>query len=147
MRAHPAPGACLASLLALLALAACGAPKPDSAAAEADEASLRASFAAQIKAVAAVRGFERDGDEMTFTGPDGAGGEAAWRVVIDSATVQPWEDEALPYRGIVLSTWRADGEEIRPAGSISNLPSDFLDAGIAQDCWGLWDTAGQRWTW
>ena len=95
----------------------------------------------------AVSGFERDGNEMTFSGPDGSGGETAWRVSIDSAVVQPWDDESLPYRGVVLSSWYAGGELVQPAGSISNLPSDFLDAGIAQDCWGLWDAAERRWTW
>ena len=140
MRSHLTLGACLAGLLAL---GACGAPESDTADAE----SLRAAFAGQIEAVGTVSGFERDGNEMTFSGPDGFGAEVAWRVVIDSAVVQPWDDESLPYRGVVLSTWYSAGEEIRSAGSISNLPSDFLDAGIAQDCWGLWDAAERRWTW
>ena len=140
MRAHLTLGACLAGLLAL---GACGATESDTA----DPESLRASFAGQIESVEAVSGFDRDGNEMTFSGPDGSGGEIAWRVVIDSAVVQPWEDESLPYRGVVLSTWYAGGEEIQSAGSISNLPSDFLEAGIAQDCWGLWDAAERRWTW
>ena len=140
MRAHVAPGLCLAGLLAL---GACGAAESDTA----DAGSLRAAFAGQIATVDTVSGFERDGDEMTFSGPDGSGGEVAWRVVIDSAVVGPWDDESLPYRGVVLSTWYADGEEIRSAGSISNLPPEFLDTGIAQDCWGLWDAAERRWTW
>ena len=131
--------ACLAGALAL---AACGGGP-----ATADGDSLRDAFADQIAGVAAVTGFARDGDEMTFTGPDGSGGEIGWRVRIDSAVVQPWEDEDLPYRGVVLSSWYAAGELVQPAGSISNLPSDFLDAGIAQDCWGLWDAADGRWTW
>ena len=141
MRLRPAPGACL--LAALLVLAGCGGAASDTA----DADSLRASFAGQIEAVEAVSGFERDGDEMTFSGPDGSGGEVAWRVVIDSAVVQPWDDENLPFRGVVLSSWHAGGEEVRSAGSVSNLPADFLDAGIAQDCWGLWDAAERRWTW
>ena len=141
MRLRPAPGACL--LAALLVLAGCGGAVSDTA----DADSLRASFAGQIEAVEAVSGFERDGDEMTFSGPDGSGGEVAWRVVIDSAVVQPWDDESLPFRGVVLSSWHAGGEEVRSAGSVSNLPADFLDAGIAQDCWGLWDAAERRWTW
>ena len=140
MRAHLTLAACLAGLLAL---GACGAPESDTA----DAQSLRAAFAGQIESVEAVSGFDRDGNEMTFSGPDGSGGEMSWRVVIDSAVVQPWEDESLPYRGVVLSTWSAGGEEIQSAGSISNLPSDFLEAGIAQDCWGLWDAAERRWTW
>ena len=124
MRSHLTLGACLAGLLAL---GACGAPESDTADAE----SLRAAFAGQIEAVETVSGFERDGNEMTFSGPDGSGGEVAWRVVIDSAVVQPWEDESLPYRGVVLSTWYAGGEEIRrpvpsrtcpPISSMPGLP-------------------------
>ena len=140
VRAHPLAPALLAGLLAL---AACGGRQP----ATPDADNLRDSFAEQIAAVAAVTGFERDGDEMTFSGPDGSGGATDWRVRIDSAVVQPWDDESLPYQGVVLSSWYAGGEPVRPAGSISNLPSDFLDAGIAQDCWGLWDAAERRWTW
>lgn len=130
-------------LTAVLALAACGGAQS----ATPDGDGLRDAFASQIAMVAAVSGFERAGDEMTFSGPDGSGGEIAWRVTIDSAVVQPWDDESLPYRGVVLSSWYAGGEPVQPAGSISNLPSDFLDAGIAQDCWGLWDAAERRWTW
>ena len=143
-----ARGACVrllaaAGLAAVPALAACGGGQP----AEPDAGNLRDSFAGRIAGIAGVTGFERDGDEMTFTGPDGSGGEVAWRVRIDSAVVRPWDDESLPYQGVVLSSWYAGGEPVLPAGSISNLPSDFLDAGIAQDCWGLWDAAGRRWTW
>lgn len=140
LRAHVARGLCLA---VLLALGACGAAESHTADAE----SLRASFAAQIATLDTVGDFEREGGEMTFSGPDGSGGEVAWRVVIDSAVVGPWDDESLPYRGVVLSSWYADGEEIQSAGSISNLPSEFLDTGIAQDCWGLWDAAERHWTW
>ena len=140
MRQHLLPCACLAGALALLA---CGGGQ--SAVPDAD--GLRDAFASQIATVDAVSGFERDGDGMTFLGPDGSGQEISWRVVIDSAVVQPWDDESLPYRGVVLSSWYAGGAPIQPAGSISNLPSAFLDAGIAQDCWGLWDAAERRWTW
>ena len=140
MRPYLLRCACLA---AALALAACGGGQP----ATPDAEGLRDAFAGQIAAVDAVSGFERDGNELSFSGPDGAGGAIAWRVTIDSAVVQPWEDESLPYRGVVLSSWYAGGELVQPAGSISNLPSAFLDAGIAQDCWGLWDAAERRWTW
>lgn len=136
----PLAYACVAGVLVL---AACGGGAP----ATPDADNLRDAFAGQIATVETISGFARDGDEMTFSGPDGAGGEIDWRVTIDSAVVQPWEDESLPYRGVVLSSWYAGGELVQPAGSISNLPSDFLDAGIAQDCWGLWDAAERRWTW
>ncbi len=124
--------------IALLVACAGGLPDADS---------LRESFAAQIVAVGGVSDFERDGIEFTFSGPDGAGGQTAWRVSIDSAVVAPQDDADYPYCGNVLSSWYADGESIEPVGSMSNLPSDFLDAGLAQDCWGLWETAESRWTW
>jgi hypothetical protein len=125
--------------VALLVACAGGPPDADG---------LRESFAAQIAAVGGVSDFERNGIELTFSGPDGAGGQTAWRVSIDSAVVAPQDGDAdYPYRGNVLSAWYAAGESIEPAGSMSNLPSDFLDAGIAQDCWGLWAAAESRWTW
>ncbi len=124
--------------MALLAACADGPPDADS---------LRASFAEQIAAVGGVSNFERDGTELTFSGPDGAGGQVAWRVSIDSVVVAPQDDEEYTYRGNILSSWYADGEPVEPVGSMSNLPSDFLDAGIAQDCWGLWAAAESRWTW
>ena len=70
-------------------LAACAAGPPDAG-------SLQDSFAAQIAAVGGVSDFERDGTELTFSGPDGAGGQAAWQVGIDSVVVAPQDDEALP---------------------------------------------------
>ena len=128
------------ALASIVLLAACADVQPD-----AD--SLQASFAAQIAAVGGVSDLERDGTELNFSGPDGAGGQAAWRVSIDSVVVAAQEDEVYPYRGNILSSWYADGEAVEPVGSMSNLPSDFLDAGIAQDCWGLWEAAASRWTW
>ena len=48
-----------------------------------------------------------------------------------------------PCRGTFVSSWYADGELIEPIGSMSRLPDEIFDAGIAQDCWALWD-AEQR---
>ena len=108
---------------------------------------LRDAFADQIAAISQVTDFHRDGDELTFTGPNGAGGQAEWVVNINSAVVEPYDDESMPFRGIVQSSWYADDELIEPVGTRSGLPSDFLDSGIAQDCWGLWDASEERWTW
>ena len=118
----------------------CGAGPPD-----AD--SLRDSFAEQIAAVSSVSNFDRNGEELTFTGPNGSGGQAAWLVSIDSAIVESSEGEDLPLQGRVVSSWYADGELIQPVGSISRLPSEFLDTGIAQECWGIWNEAERHWTW
>ena len=137
MLAHVRFALALASL-ALLAACAAGPPDADS---------LQESFAEQIAAVGGVSNFERNGTELTFSGPDGAGGQVGWRVSIDSVVVAAQVDEDYPYRGNILSSWYADGEAIEPVGSMSNLPTDFLEAGIAQDCWGLWAAAESRWTW
>ena len=108
---------------------------------------LRASFAAQIDSIESVRGVEQTGDTLTFTETQADGTEVRWRVVIDSAVVEPPAVEGAPIQGNVLSSWYADGELIEPLGSMSRLPDAFLDAGIAQDCWALWDTDAGRWGW
>lgn len=108
---------------------------------------LRASFAAQIGSVEAVSGVEQTGDTLTFTETQADGTEVQWRVVIDSAVVEEPAVEGAPTQGHVLSSWYADGELIEPLGSMSRLPDAFLDAGIAQDCWGLWDEEAGQWGW
>ncbi len=123
----------------LLAVAAC--------AVQPGEVNLRSSFAEQIASVDGVEDFERDGDELTFSGPDGRGGTGNWRVRIDSVALEPGPDEQVPYQGHVLSSWRRDGELIEPLGSMSGLPEAFLDTGVAQDCYALWDTASHAWDW
>lgn len=130
-----------AALLVALWPAACGdgAPTADG---------LRDSFAAQLMANPAVSGAQRDGDEITFTGPAAeSGGESAWRVVMETAVVEPNEDPALPYKGTVTSAWYADGQRIEPAGAESRLPLELTSNGLAQDCWALWDNATSRWDW
>ena len=125
----------------LLAVAAC--------AVQPGEVNLRDSFAEQIAAVDGVANFERDGDELTFSGPDGRGGTGNWRVRIDSAVLEPGPDEQVPYQGHVLSSWYRDGELIEPLGSMSGLPDAFLDpsVGVAQECYALWDAASNTWDW
>ena len=63
-----------ATLVGVLTLTAC--------AVQPGEMNLRDSFAEQIASVTGVTGFERDGDELTFSGPDGRDGTAGWRVRI-----------------------------------------------------------------
>jgi hypothetical protein len=41
----------------------------------------------------------------------------------------------------------ADGTAIVPSGPESNLPFELISNGLGQDCWALWDPAGERWTW
>lgn len=111
------------------------------------EVNLLNSFVEQIAAVDGVADFERTGDELTFTGPDGRGGTGNWRVRIDSAVLEPGPDERIPYQGRVMSSWYGDGTLIEPLGSMSGLPKTFLDTGVAQDCYALWDTASNAWDW
>ena len=117
------------------------------AAVEPGAESLKASFAAQIEGVASVSAVERTGDTLSFTETRADGAEVRWRVAVDSATIAPPDVDGAPVQGRVVSSWRADGELIEPLGSMSRLPDAFLEAGIAQDCWALWDAETGRWGW
>jgi len=128
-----------APLVGALTLTAC--------AVQPDEINLRDSFAEQIASVAEVADFERDGEELTFSGPDGRGGTADWRVRIDSAVLEPGPDDQVPYEGHIVSSWYRDGELIESLGTMSGLPTVIQDAGIAQVCYALWDTASNAWDW
>ena len=108
---------------------------------------LGASFAAQIGGVESVSGVEQTGDALTFTETQADGTDVQWRVTIDSAVVEEPAVEGAPTQGHVVSSWYADGELIEPLGSMSRLPDAFLDAGIAQDCYALWDEETGRWGW
>ncbi|MCY4659942.1 MAG: hypothetical protein OXF93_09040 [Acidobacteria bacterium] len=126
--------------LSALTLAAACAPEPG------DE-NLKASFAAQIEGIASVSGFARTGDELTFTQNPEGDAAVAWRVTIDSVSLEPRPDDAVPVQGNVISSWYADGELVEPIGSIYTLPDEFFDAGLAQDCWALWDAEQATWGW
>lgn len=115
---------------------------------QADDESLHASFAAQIATSSFVTNFERDGDEMTFSGPDGAGGIAAWQVRIETSFVEPNEfDPVAPYQGRITSEWIADGTVVEYLGTMTALPQEFLDLGLGQECWAYWVAADRRWDW
>ena len=70
-----------------------------------------------------------------------------WRVHIDSAVVEPQDDEIFPYQGVVTSSWYANGELVEPVGVMSFLPTEFLDQGIGQECWAFWEAESGRWDW
>jgi hypothetical protein len=112
---------------------------------------LRDSFAQQVGANEFIKDFQRNGDELTFSGPGPEGGIAKWRVHIDSAVVEPNEDPKSsatnPYKGTVKSSWYSDGKIVEPSGGDSNLPIELLANGIAQDCYALWDQSTQKWSW
>ena len=129
----------MALLVAAPVLAAC-AMQPG-------EVNLVGSFGEQIAAVDGVTDFERDDTELTFMGPDGEGGIASWRVLIGSTELV--SDEGRPLQGHVVSSWYRDGELIEPDYSLrmSMLPNEFVDAGLAQDCYAFWDEAVSGWDW
>jgi hypothetical protein len=130
------------ALVAGIALAcgsiACGGP---------DDAGLRDSFAAQLAANQFLKGVQRNGDEVTFTGAGADGGTAKWRVHIDSSSIEPNDDEAKPYKGTVKSSWYSDGKIVQPVGTESHLPIELTANGLAQECYGLWNKATQKWEW
>ena len=108
---------------------------------------LESSFAQQINGIAGVEQVERVGSELTFTHPNTDGELVQWRVVIDSATVHPSGPDAEPERGDVVSSWYADGVLVEPVGSMSRLPDVFLETGVAQQCYALWDSEAGAWEW
>jgi hypothetical protein len=125
---------------ALLSLSACGPGTPGTD-------GLRDSFAAQLSANRFITDFQRNGDELTFSGPGAEGGVATWRVQIDSAVVEANDDPAQPYKGTVKSSWFSDNQPVVPRGSESHLPIELMANGLSQDCWAFWDEAETRWSW
>jgi hypothetical protein len=111
------------------------------------EQQLRDSFIQQIASTTSVRDFQRHGDEVLFTLRYGEHPDAKWRVHVDSVSIERAADGTAPSKGMVKSSWYADGEQIRPRGSQSDLPLAFLDRGIAQECWALWEKNSGEWSW
>jgi hypothetical protein len=128
----------------LLAVAGC-AVEPN--AVEPNAENLRDSFASQIIAVDGVADVALEGDELTFSGPNGQGGTASWRVHIASAELRPGPSEQTPFEGHIASSWYRDGEEVEFLGTMSALPKVFLDTGVGQECYALWDSATNAWGW
>ena len=128
-------------------LAACG-PPPEP---QPDVDTLRASFIAQIESIDLVANLEADGDEVRFVRPDGSGQDVVWRVRIDSVEVESGEGEGAQVLGHVLSAWSANGRPITvwegATGLQTDMPLWVLDAGLATDCWALWDEEAKAWGW
>ncbi len=127
----------------LVGVAALGCTQP-----QADENSLRNSFAEQIATSSFVSNFAHEGDEFSFSGPDGEGGTVAWRVRIETSLVEPvdFNDDA-PFTGRILSEWKKDGEVAQYLGNMTAIPKEFQDRGLAQECWANWIAAERRWDW
>ena len=111
------------------------------------EANLRASFVDQIASVDAVSGVVVRDEGFEFVHPNTDGVRIAWRVAFRTVTIMPPRSTEGVYQGEVESTWYADGEVVEPLGSMSRLPNEFLEAGIAQQCYAIWFEEEQRWDW
>ena len=130
-------------------LAACGPSEGPPPEPQPDADTLRASFIAQIESIDLVAGLEADGDEVRFVRPDGSGQDVAWRVRIDSLEVE--SGEGAQVLGHILSAWSANGRPITvwegSTGLQTDMPLWVLDAGLATDCWALWDEEAKAWSW
>ncbi len=112
------------------------------------EANLQDSFTAQIAAVEGVDNLELTDGELTFRGPDGRGGTGDWHVRIESAVLEARDDERVPFEGHIRSTWSLNGTPVDPPmRAMSFLPQEFLDSGIAEVCYALWDADQNAWDW
>ena len=132
------------ALVALVPLAQCTGTEPT----EPNEESLRDSFVERIEMTEGVTDFSREGDEVRFTGPDGEGDAASWRVVIDSLLVEPRQfDDDRPHEGRVTADWYVDGELVEYLGNMTALPTLYQDRGLAQECWAYWTEAEGTWDW
>jgi hypothetical protein len=133
----------LIACLSLVAVVACRAAAP----AQRREQQLKDSFVQQIASTGIVRDLQRNGDSLSFTARYGNDLEAKWRVQIDSATIDPQRDSTTNDKGLIRSSWYVNGGQIRPRGDQSDLPLAFLDNGLAQECWALWDSGRREWSW
>src|SRR5918994_4139989 len=91
-----------ATLFLVLLVSGCGDGRPGAS-------DLRDSFAAQLAANRFVSNVQPDGDTITFSGPAAHGRVSAWRIVIDSAEVEPNDDPSLPYKRTITSPWYSEG--------------------------------------
>jgi hypothetical protein len=131
-----------AAVVTALAAAACSGKPSDQ--------SLRDSFAQQVSAIKFIKDFQRNGDDLTFSGPGSEGGVAKWRIHIDAATIENNNEanrEAQPYKGTIHSSWYSDGQLVKPSPRDSNLPIELMSNGLSQECWAMWDKAANRWSW
>ncbi len=129
--------------LTACALTGCRAAAPE----QLREQQLKDSFVQQIASTGIVHHLQRDGDTLSFSARHVDQLDAAWRVHIDSATIESQSAGTTQGKGVVKSSWYVNGEPIRPRSDQSDLPLPFLDNGIAQECWALWDSRSRQWSW
>jgi hypothetical protein len=130
----------LRSLAVVMALAAVACGKPS-------DQSLRDSFAQQVSAIKFIKDFQRNGDDLTFSGPGAEGGVAKWRIHIESATIEENDNQAQPYKGTIRSSWYSDGQLVKPSPRDSNLPIELTSNGLSQEPWAFWEKGAKRWSW
>jgi hypothetical protein len=126
--------------LVVLAFVVAGCSKPG-------VSGLRDSFAQQMAANKSVKDFQRNADDLLFTGPGADGTVIKWRVHIDSADITDTDDAEKPYKGRVLSSWYAGDFKVVQDRLESNLPLELISTGLAQDCWALWNKTTKKWEW
>ena len=127
-----------AGVVLTLVSAGCGKPGVDD---------LRDSFAQQLAANKFVKDFQRNADDLTFTGPGADGTVTKWRVHFDSAVITDTDDAEKPYKGTVKSSWYAGDFKVVQDRYESHLPLELISTGLAQDCWAVWNKTTQKWEW
>jgi hypothetical protein len=108
---------------------------------------LHDSFAQQLAANRFISGFQRSGDTMTFSAPQPDGTPGAWRVHIDSASIEKQSSATQPFKGTVRSSWYVNDEKVEITGGDSNLPIELTSNGLGQECWAFWEADSRRWSW
>ena len=127
-----------AGVVLTLATTACGKP---------GDRDLRESFEQQLAANKYVKDFQKNGEDLLFTGPGADGTTIKWRVHIDSAVIEDTTDAEKPYKGTVKSSWYAGDYKVEPERNVSNLPLELISTGLAQDCWAAWNKTTKKWEW
>jgi hypothetical protein len=128
-------------ILGALSALACGggaAATPDN---------LRESFARQVASVGLVHDFKQAGDDLTFSASYANEPNAQYRVHMDAAVVEPQDKADQPFKGTIKSTWYVNGTAVKPRGTYADLPAEFLDKGLGQECWAFWESKTKGWSW
>ena len=131
-------GTLIAGVVLTFVSAGCGKP---------GVSDLRDSFAQQLAANTFVKDFQKNADDLQFTGPGADGTVIKWRVHIDSAVITDINDAEKPYKGTVKSSWYAANYKVMADRYESNLPLELISTGLAQDCWAVWNKTTKKWEW
>lgn len=108
---------------------------------------LKESFTKLVASVALVHDFKQTGDDLTFTAAYANEPNAQYRVHLDSALIEAQNNADQPFKGTMKSTWYINGTAVVPRGTYADLPTEFLDKGVGQDCWAFWEPKTKTWGW